>query len=444
MKTNDSVLMPPDNNTAEASLIGALIRDGDRVYADVRAIVGPDDFYLDAHRKLFSAIEVQLAEQKPCDVVILYTELQRRGQVEDVGGAIYIADCLELAPTGAEAIYHAQIVKEKSTARRLIHLCGEMIRDAHDGAPADELISSFETRIFAVADTAVTERLTTLPKSIDELMDELCNRKPDDAKKFIRSGIERLDHLIGGARAGQLIVVAARPSVGKSAFAQQWAMNAAKNGYPTLMFSLEMSHEEIAERALAQGCQVPLNFITGSTSMDQTPTINRLVAGREGCRVPITIDDNPGHNANTIAAIARRSVRRHGIQFVVVDYLGLIDHEGYKSDNAATRIGNTTRRLKVLARTLKIPVVLLCQLNRDIEKRGDTKPQLSDLRDSGSIEQDADIVIMLHPQPIPQGTAPPEQEIDFCVEKQRRGPKGVAKAMYQRATLTFRDKPSNW
>jgi replicative DNA helicase len=189
---------------------------------------------------------------------------------------------------------------------------------------------------------------------------------------------------------------------------------------------------------------VPLNAITGSVKLEQAFAA-KLLDGVNGCIVPVWVDDRAGHNFHTIAATARRAVRKHGVKLVVVDYLQLIEHEGNKNDSMATRVGNTSRGMKVLARQLGVPVICLSQLSRDIEKRGDGKPQLSDLRDSGAIEQDADVVIMLHPQPVPMGGPPPkEQDIHACIEKQRAGPKGKAELVYERATLTFRDSANSF
>jgi replicative DNA helicase len=443
MQAKPTTELPPQDIYAEAALLGGVMRDN-QVYDDVRVIVSPDDFYLDAHRKLASAIFGMVGRDKPCDLALLFDVLKSAGHLEDIGGAAYIAACYEKAPTAANAVYYAKIVKEMATRRRLIHLCTEVMRDAQDGVmPAAELVARFESDVFAVADASTQNEPVLIGPVIRQVMADL-EAPPEQAGPMVRTGIGRMDGILGRLKPGQLIVIAARPSVGKSALAQQIAFNNAADGNAALFFSLEMPKEEVAQRALAQGCQVPLNAITGSVKLEQA-FASRLIDGVNGCIVPVWIDDRAGHNFHTIAATARRAVRKHGAKLVVVDYLQLIEHEGNKNDSMATRVGNTSRGMKVLARQLGVPVICLSQLSRDIEKRGDGKPQLSDLRDSGAIEQDADGVIMLHPQPVPMGGPPPkEQEIHACIEKQRAGPKGKAELVYERATLTFRDSNNSF
>lgn len=435
--------LPPQDIYAEAALLGGLMRDN-QVYDDIRNIVSPDDFYTDAHRKLATAIFGMIGTDKPCDMALTFAALSAAGQLEDIGGAQYLAACFEKAPTGANAKHYAGIVKEMATRRRLIHLCDEVRRDAMDGVmPAAELVAKFEGDVFAVADASTQNEPVLIGPVIRQVMGDL-EAPPENAGTLVRTGIGRMDGILGRFKPGQLIVIAARPSVGKSALSQQIAFNNAADGNAALFFSLEMPKEEVAQRALAQGCQVPLNAITGSVKMEQVHA-SRLIDGVNGCIVPVWVDDRAGHNFHTIAATARRAVRKHGVKLIVVDYLQLIEHEGNKNDSMATRVGNTSRGMKVLARQLGVPIICLSQLSRDIEKRGDGKPQLSDLRDSGAIEQDADVVIMLHPQPVPMGGPPPkEQEIHACIEKQRAGPKGKAELVYERATLTFRDSNNSF
>jgi len=437
--------LPPQDIFAEAALLGGLMREN-QVYDDIRGIVSPDDFYTDAHRKMATAIFGEIGSDKPCDMALAFAALSAAGHLADVGGATYIAACFEKAPTAANAKHYAKIVKEMATRRRLIHLCDEVRRDAQDGVmPAAELVAKFESNVFAVADASTQNEPALIGPVIRQVMDEIDNQG-ENAKTgaMVRTGIGRMDGILGRFKPGQLIVIAARPSVGKSALAQQITFNNAADGNAALFFSLEMPKEEVAQRALAQGCQVPLNAITGSVKLEQAFAA-KLLDGVNGCIVPVWVDDRAGHNFHTIAATARRAVRKHGVKLVVVDYLQLIEHEGNKNDSMATRVGNTSRGMKVLARQLGVPVICLSQLSRDIEKRGDGKPQLSDLRDSGAIEQDADVVIMLHPQPVPMGGPPPkEQDIHACIEKQRAGPKGKAELVYERATLTFRDSANSF
>lgn len=431
--------LPPHSQESEQVLLGSLLRNN-ALFDEIRTSVSADDFYFDAHQKIFRIIEAKLGLNQTCDLVILFEELRKSRLSDDVGGGAYLAKLWEIAGVGANGAYCAGIVRDMSVRRRLIRLCTSIIDEiTNSEEPAEQIVARFESDIFAVSNVATSNEPEFLPKIIDNVMDGLNKTDGDNTHKIIRTGMERLDLYLGGWKPGQLVVIAARPSVGKSALAQQFAMASARAGKISLVFSLEMSREEWGQRALAQGCQVPLNYLTGALRMEETQA-RKLWDGIGTARVPVWIDDRAGHTIDTISAVARRAVRKHKVELIAIDYLQLIEHEGHKGDSLATRVGNTSRKLKVLARNLNVPILCLSQLNRESEKRGDGKPQLSDLRDSGAIEQDADTCLMLWPQVLEAGAAPPpEQEIRICIEKQRNGPKGIVPTNYTRATLTFSD-----
>lgn len=431
--------LPPHSAEAEAGLLGAILRDN-AAFDDVRPLVSEGDFYLDANRKVFAAIAAECGAGKPCDLVILFQRLKAEGQVEDVGGASRLADLWDAVPTAMNAVYHAGIVRDMAARRRLIHLCGEMARDAYDtGEPAEQVVARFESQVFEVGEGARADEPVALSVAIDDVFADLDAKVRGERGRVVSTGLAGLDNVTGGLHPNRLVIVAARPSVGKSAIGLQFALAAAGQGVPALVFSLEMGRDEWASRALASVCEVPLNFLVGGQRMDAV-TAETLVTASDRARVPVFIDDRSSHSVHTLSAVARRAVRRNRVGLVVIDYLGLIDHDGHKNDTLSTRIANTSRKLKQLARELKIPVVCLAQLNRDVEKRGDGRPMLSDLRDSGAIEQDADDVLMLWPQEIhadPMGKPSPEQEIRVCVEKQRNGPKAVVPLNYTRRFVKF-------
>ena len=444
MNTKPATELPPQDLAAERGLLGAILRHNS-VFDEIRSTITADDFYLDGHRKIFTAIAAHLDAGKPCDLVIVFEELRNRGWLKDAGDAKYLAECWEVAPTGAEATYYAGIVRQHATRRRVVHLCTEKIRDAMDGImPADEMMGQFESDLFKLSDSS----LGSEPVKIGEVIDQIFHTigQPPKPGVFIRTGLGHVDNIIGGFKPGRLYVIAARPSVGKSAFTQQVCEYAARyeNARP-LMISLEMGREELTERALARGCQVPIGVISGTMKAEPSH-YEKLLDGVDGCRTPFLIDDCEGYTVATLSAIARRAMKRNGVNMLAIDYLQLMEHVGERGDNLNNRIGNTTRALKKLSRKLKIPVILLSQLSRDLEKRGmDSEPQLSDLRDSGNIEQDADVVIMLHPTaPIAVGQPPKEQQINAYIRKQRGGPKGVAELSYEGPVFTFRDKLNNW
>lgn len=428
--------LPPHDRDAERAVLAALLRAND-LFDDLRPMLTPEDFFFAAHAAVYRVSCDLIGSGKPADLVTVYP-LVRAALPEFT--AAHLAEIWECDPTGANGRHHAGLVRDHAVRRRLIRLCREIAAEAATSSePPAELAARFEGDVFAVADAADADEPTSLSDGIDRVFQRLGDLRAGKPATHIPTDIPSLDAVIGGLHPGRLIIVAARPSVGKSALGLHFALTAASNHAAALVVSLEMSAEEWAARAMAACCSVPLNQVTGASAMD-TPTARRLVDDSTRARVPVWIDDRPGHTVDTIAAVARRAVRKHGVRLLVVDYLQLIDHGGFKSDNLATRIGNTSRRLKLLARQLGIPVVCLAQLNREVEKRGDGRPQLSDLRDSGAVEQDADDVYLLWPQQpadTPGMVPATEMEIRVCVDKQRNGPRAVVPLTYVRPFVRF-------
>lgn len=432
--------LPPHSREAEMGVLGAVLRDN-ATFDDVRGLVSADDFYTDAHQTLFAHMGELIGTGRPADLVTLAERVKAAGRVDDVGGYAYLAELWDAAPTAANAGYYARIVRDHAARRRLIHLCGEIGRDAYDfEEPAEQLVARFESNVFRVADGVASDEPVTLFEAAQQECRDIDDRVTGRATaRHIPTGFDELDKVVGGLHPERLIVVAARPSIGKSAFMLALALAAARRGVGALVFSLEMSVREFVQRTLASSCGVPLNQINGTTALD-TANATRISQGLEGCRIPVWIDGRPEHTVDTIASTTRRAVRKRGVGLVVIDYLTLIDHGGSPRDTLTTRIGATTRKLKLLAKSLGVPVVLLAQLNREVDKRGDGKPSLSDLKDSGSIEQDADDVLMLWPQDVPtqaDGSYSPVQEVRVCVEKQRNGPKAIVSLNYVRRFVRF-------
>ena len=442
--TTQADKLPPQDREAEKSVLGSLIRDN-RVYDDIAQVLRAEDFYFDAHQKIYTCIASLIGSSKPCDIVILFEEAIARGWQKEVTAA-YLAELWECSPTAANTKYHAGIVKGKAQRRGVIHLCMEFLRDAYDEfEEAGELMARFESRVLKLSDVASSDEPTSIGDAIDQLIDDIDDRLKNKATPYIPSGLQQLDQLIGGFRPGTLSVLGARPSVGKSAIGLKFAVNSALNcGKGVLVFSLEMKAKEWAARVLAGDTEIPLNTITGAMDLNEA-TIRRIADGRERYqKVACWIDDRAAHTFDSLAATARRAVRRQNVGLIIVDYLQLINHSGYKSDSLAIRTGNTSRGMKQLAGELNIPVICLCQLNRECENRPDGKPRMSDLRDSGSIEQDADNVFMLWPRDVvvENVPAPAIQSITVLVEKQRNGPTGEAHVAYVRALTRFQDSNS--
>jgi replicative DNA helicase len=434
--------LPPHSRDAERGVLGAILRDS--LAADVAfdALV-EEDFYFDHHRKLWQAIADLRKANVPADLVTTFERLRLLGTSDDVGGHTYLAELWDAIPTAANVEYHAEIVREKAVRRRLLHAATEICRDAQDsGEPAADLIDRFYDSALSSARQRGRDPVT-LASALRVVLDGIAARQRGEGRRPIPTGFSELDDTLGGGfRPGELILVGARPSVGKTAIAASFLAAAADQGQASLLFSLEMDSPEVAARVLAMRSSVPLNRIRGDLNDPDGTTAQKLNRAAVDVSVlPIWIDDRADHTPSTLAGVARRAVTRHQVGLIVLDYLQLIAHESRsKNDPQHVRIGDTSRRLKLLARTLGVPVVCLAQLNRECESRPDGRPKLSDFRDCGGLEQDADVAMLLWPQPFPGGIPTDVQEIRVCVEKQRNGPRREVPLDYRRAVTRFEDR----
>lgn len=426
--------LPPHNLEAERGVLGALLREGSSADGTFGHLTTAD-FYLHAHQLVYAVFRDIVGAGKPFDCITLFDELCRRNQSADVT-ALYVAELFDAMPTSANLEYHAQLVREYAERRRLIHAATELVRDAFDGtAPPLDLLEKFYDSAVATADAGGRDPVT-LTTALRQVMEEIDERQRPGGRRPLTTGFESLDNVLGGFRGGEFIVLGARPSQGKTALAVSFALAAVESSVPALMFSLEMSAPEVASRVLAMRSDVPLNQIRGRLA-DGADTVQRLIRAVDESRLPLWIDDRPDHTIASITSVAKRAVRKHRVGLVVIDYLQLMTHEGGKQDNQSIRVGNTSRRLKLLSRALNVPVVCLAQLNRECESRGDKRPNLSDFRESGSIEQDADVALMLWPDETTVTPHDPMQVIRVCVEKQRNGPRTVIPLDYRRAVVRF-------
>lgn len=438
--------LPPQNELAELSVLGSCLRNNNAI-DEVATVINSDDFYFACHGMIFSEILNLRAGGRAVDPLLLYERIKTIGKLdeittgdEDKPGRAKIQQIYNSASTGSHAAEYARIVADKATARRLIALCTEIIRDAHDGEPVENLVSRFETQIFQVAKPQAVEEALHIGKLVQQVITAIDERHTNKTPtRYIRTPLDRMNNVIGGLHQGRSIIMAARPGIGKSAMALNFALHAAQyENTPAYVFSLEMKPVEWAERAIAHNAQVPLNEITGTTALQQN-NIAKILNAQATLDCPVWIDNRPSHNIDTLTATIRRAVRKHNVGVVFVDYLGLIEHKGTKQDNLATKIGNTSKQLKRIARELNIPIVTLAQLNREIRGRTDGEPVLTDLRDSGDIEQDADDVIFLYTKPGAQNVEH-DQNLWVKVAKQRNGPTPAPfSVIYKRPFIRFFD-----
>jgi replicative DNA helicase len=431
--------LPPQNLDAERSVLGSMLRDNDAISAVVQ-IVTAQSFYADGHRKIFQAIaDLYDKGGQPVDLVILHEELNKRGQIEDVGRGVYLAELWDAAPTAANAEYYARIVRDKAIVRTLIHASTEILRDAYEQSqPAEELLEGAERKILDVAQMGISGQTTTLEQAITETYRRIDDRASGKMKAGgLSTGFTDLNELTAGLHDGELVIIAARPSVGKTAFSLGLVRNViVEEKEPVFFCSLEQSRIELAERLLCAQAKVDSHRLRkgtlGSDDMDRLIDAGGVL--RNG---KLFIDDSPVQSMLRIAANARRLKLRHDIKLIVIDYLQLIEPDN-RRDPRQEQVAQISRRLKALAKELQIPLIALAQVNRSSEDRQDHRPRLADLRESGSIEQDADTVMLLHR---PDRYEPGQHEgiIEVIIGKQRNGPTGEITLAYLKQFLRFED-----
>jgi replicative DNA helicase len=429
--------LPPQNREAERSVLGSMLRDNG-IIGDVVQIVRAENFYSDAHQKIYVAIVALYEKAHPADLVTLAEYLREQKQIEDIGGYPYLAELWDAAPTAANAEYYARIVRDKAVVRNLIHASNEILRDAYDQAqPADELLEGAEKKIFDIAQLGVTGQTYTLEQALAEAYDRIDTRHQRDPMSIsgLATGFVDLDEKTAGLQNSELVIVAARPSVGKTAFALNLARHmSVEERQPLFFVSLEQSRIELAERLLCSQARVDSHKLRkGHLNAEE---MQRLIeAGGTLGKAKLFIDDTPGQGMLRIAANARRLKMRQNIRAVFIDYLQLIEPDN-RRDNRQEQVATISRRLKFLARELQVPVVALAQVNRSSEDRQDHKPRLADLRESGSIEQDADTVMLLHR---PEMYEPGQHEgtVEVLIAKQRNGPTGEITLTYLKQFMRF-------
>jgi len=379
--------LPPHNREAERSILGSMLRDNN-VINDVVRFIRADNFYLDAHRTIYQAMVALYNDRhQPVDLVTLAEFLREQQQIDNIGGYPYLGELWDAAPTAANVVYYSRIVRDKAITRQLIRSSTEILRDAYEQAtPADELLETAERKVLEIAELGVTDQTSTLLESLRAAWDRIDTRTQQGhlAVSGVPTGYPELNELTAGLQNGELIIVAARPGVGKTSFALSLSRNIAiDEKAPVFLVSLETSRIELAERMLSAQARVPNHKMRkGHLNSDD---MQRLMVAAEQLRQgKMFIDDSPGQTMLRIAANARRLKLREGIRTVMIDYLQLIEPES-RRDPRQEQVAQISRRLKILARELNLPVIALAQLNRGPEDRQDHKPRLSDLRESGCL-----------------------------------------------------------
>jgi replicative DNA helicase len=423
--------LPPQNLEAERSTLGSILLNNEPLH-DIVMFLRAEDFYRDAHQVIYASIRDLYDRGKAIDAVTLAEELRKRGQFDAVGGHDILTEIVESVPTAANAKYYANIVKEKATNRQLIESATEILSDGYSNQfTSHELLESAERKIFSIREDQVRGETLEIKDIVKLAMDQIAMRAESGGHSVtgLGSGFIDLDDKTAGFHPGQLIVLAARPSMGKTAFALNVSDHVAvKLNIPVLFVSLEMGHIEIADRLLCARSSVDGSRIRRGVGLNNRELTELGKAFQELSSHKMFIDDTPSRTAMQIAASARRIRRRNEIGLLVVDYIQLVDSDETR-DSRQEQIAKISRRLKALARELGIPLIALSQLNRAVESREDKRPRMADLRESGAIEQDADIVLLLHrPEYYNANDEPGVAEV--IVAKNRNGPTGTIKLAF--------------
>jgi replicative DNA helicase len=428
----------PWSAEAEQAVLGAMLLDQD---AALRASELLDDsmFYREAHRRLYRAMAALTERRTVIDHITLRDELMRRGELDAAGGLEYLAELVDAVPTAANLEFHARIVKDKAILRRLIEGATAIVTEAYDGkATAGELLDSAESRIFQISQQRGDEGFTRIKEMLWPTMERIETlQKSGKAITGVPSGFTDLDSLTSGFQPSELVIVAARPSMGKTAFCLNVASNAALEGQGVAIFSLEMSKEALVHRMLTAMARVDSQRVRQGSLRDFDFTQLARAAGiLQSC--PIWIDDTPALTLLEMRSKARRLKAENDIRLVVVDYLQLMRSPEY-AENRVQEISDISRSLKALARELEIPVIALSQLSRASEQRGgERKPILSDLRDSGAIEQDADLVLFIHrPEYYDREDESKRGVAEVMLSKNRNGPTGDVQLRFSREYTRF-------
>ncbi len=436
-----NVVIPPQNIEAEASLLGALLIDSDAI-VKVADIVTADDFYDERHRRIFEAT-IQLYEKhSPIDVLTLSDQLKAVGMLDVVGGSAYLSELTNFVPTAAHAERYAEIIAGKAMRRRLIKASQQIANLGQDEAiNLQEVVEGAETSLFEVSQRHVKQDISSIEDILSTSFDRLDELHKDKGKlRGVPTGYRDLDNILAGLQASDLIVLAARPSMGKTALALNLAHSVAlKAKMPVLMFSLEMSKEQLVDRLLASEAGVNAwNLRTGNLTDSDFEKIGQAMGSLSEAQ--IYIDDSPGITVSDMRTKARREAHQHPLGLVIVDYLQLMSggNTRYGGDgNRVQEISEISRGLKGIARELHVPVLALSQLSRSVESRSPQIPQLADLRESGSIEQDADVVAFIYREDYYNPETENKNITKILIKKHRNGPTGEVDLYFDREKQRF-------
>ncbi len=430
--------VPPHSLEAEMALLGSLLLDPEAV-GTVVPLVQPEDFYKGAHRRLYEVIRSLFDRGDPADPLVVMRECERLQILDEIGGRELLSSLAASVSTSANAEHYAQIVREKSIARAVIRAAGELLKSAYDEeGRGDDLLEIAEHKIFEISRTKDMGTASSVRSILEETFRELDKR--DGASTGIPTGFHQMDELTAGLHPGELIIIAGRPSMGKTTFALNVAYNVAVQAkVGVVIFSLEMSRQQITKNVLCSHAMVEAHKLRGGRFLDDAEYARLTEAAGPLYDAPLFVDDTPGLSTTSLRAKARRLKQKHDIGLIVIDYLQLMEAIGASKnvDSRQQEISYISRSLKGIARELSVPVIALSQLNRAADSREDHKPRLSDLRESGAIEQDADVICFLYRKHYYTKAESDRGLAEVVIAKQRNGPTDTVRLAFLDQFMRF-------
>ena len=429
----DSIKLPPHSIDAEQSILGGLLLNNES-WDNIASIVNEDDFYRRDHRIIFKAIREQIEEGKPCDVVTLSERLETHNEIDDAGGLAYLGSLVNNTPSASNIRAYSDIVRERSVLRKLIQVGNEIADSAFntEGRKSDDILEAAEKTVFEIADKGANsgkdfKGMTELLKKTVDRIDELYQN--GGTFTGIPSGFTDFDKMTSGLQPADLVIVAGRPSMGKTTFAMNLAENAAIDaGVGVAVFSMEMPAESLTLRMLSSLGRINQTKVrSGQLDEDDWPRLTSAVSILNEAK--LFIDDTPALSPTEMRARVRRLKRKHNIGLIVVDYLQLMQVKG-GAENRVNEISEISRGLKALAKEMNVPVIALSQLNRGLEQRPNKRPVMSDLRESGAIEQDADLIVFIYRDEVYNEDSPDKGTAEIIIGKHRNGPLGTARLTF--------------
>lgn len=439
------VRMPPQNVEAEMSVLGSLMLDKD-AFNKIADVLKPVSFYRDQHRLIYEAMQDLFERRVPIDVLSTSNRLREKKQLEGTGGITYLTSLVNMVPTASNVGHYAEIVNRKYVLRSIISISQDINQLGYqESDDVDVLLDEAEKKIFSISHGSLRQRFAPVSEALEAAWERIDNLQKGDRLRGVPTGFSQLDNLLAGLQRSDLVILAARPSFGKTSLALDIARHAAiKEHVPVGIFSLEMSTEQVIDRLLAAEARVDSwRLRTGRLSHDSDDFLRIRDALERLSKAPIFIDDEPSNNILQMRAMARRLQAEHGLGLIIVDYLQLITYHKASSDSLVREITEISRALKGLARELVVPILAISQLSRAVEQRHPPIPKLSDLRESGSIEQDADVVMFLYREDRYKDDAQQKNITEVQVAKHRNGPLGKINLYFHPETISFSSLEKN-